>query len=46
VKCPRHGARFDVTSGEVVGGPAKKSEPGFQVKVEGKNLLVKKKSAK
>ena len=42
VKCPRHGSRFDVTSGEVVGGPAKKSEPTFEVKVEGKNLLLKK----
>jgi nitrite reductase/ring-hydroxylating ferredoxin subunit len=42
VKCPRHGSRFDVTSGEVVGVPAKKSEPTFEVKVEGKNILVKK----
>lgn len=42
VKCPRHGARFDVASGGVVGGPAKKSEPSFEVKVEGKNLLLRK----
>ena len=42
VKCPRHGARFDVTSGEVVRGPAKKSEPTFEVRVEGKNILVRK----
>ena len=41
VRCPRHGARFDVASGGVVGGPAKRSEPTFEVKVEGKNLLLR-----
>jgi 3-phenylpropionate/trans-cinnamate dioxygenase ferredoxin subunit len=42
VKCPRHGAKFDVTTGEVVAGPAKKSESTFEVKVEGKNIMLKK----
>jgi len=42
VKCPRHGAKFDVTTGEVAAGPAKKSEPTFEVKVEGKNVLLQK----
>ena len=42
VKCSRHGAKFDVTTGEVVAGPAKKSEPTFEAKVEGKNILIKK----
>jgi 3-phenylpropionate/trans-cinnamate dioxygenase ferredoxin subunit len=42
VKCPRHGAKFDVTTGEVVAGPAKKSEPTFEAKVEGKNIIIKK----
>jgi len=42
VKCPRHGAKFDVTTGEVATGPAKKSEPTFEVRVEGKNILIKK----
>jgi nitrite reductase/ring-hydroxylating ferredoxin subunit len=42
VKCPRHGAKFDVTTGEVAAGPAKKSEPAFEAKVEGKNIMIKK----
>jgi len=42
VKCPRHGAKFNVTTGQVVAGPATKSEPTLEVKVEGKNILLKK----
>ena len=41
VKCPRHGAKFDVTTGEVAAGPAKKSESTFEAKVEGKNIMLK-----
>jgi 3-phenylpropionate/trans-cinnamate dioxygenase ferredoxin subunit len=48
VTCPRHGSKFDVTTGKVVSGPKVlflrlkiKDEPSFQVKVEGKNILVK-----
>jgi len=40
VQCPCHGSRFDVKTGSVVGGPAKKPEPAFQVKVEGDQILV------
>ncbi len=40
VRCPRHGTKFDVTTGEVVAGPAKTPEPTFEVKVEGKNVLI------
>lgn len=40
VQCPCHGSRFDVKTGNVVGGPAKKPEPAFQVKVEGDQILV------
>ncbi len=42
VKCPRHGARFDVATGEVMSGPAKKSEPTFELKVEGTSISLKK----
>lgn len=42
VKCPRHGARFDVATGGVMAGPAKKSVPTFEVKVEDTNILLKK----
>ena len=42
VKCPRHSAKFDVTTGKVEAGPAKTPEPTFEVKVEGKNILLKK----
>jgi len=42
IQCPWHGSKFDVTTGAVVGGPAVKPEPTFQVKVEGSGLYVKK----
>ncbi len=42
VKCPRHGAKFDVTTGEVAAGPAKESEPTYEAKVEGKNVMLRK----
>lgn len=41
VQCGCHMSRFDVTSGNVVGGPAKKREPVFQVKLEANQILVK-----
>ena len=40
VTCPRHGSKFDVTTGNRVGGPAKQSEPAYEVKVEGKSIKV------
>jgi len=40
VTCPCHGSRFNVETGGVVGGPAKKPEPTFQVKTEGDQVLV------
>ena len=42
VKCPRHGAKFDVTTGEVAAGPAKKSEQTYEAKVEGNNIMLRK----
>jgi nitrite reductase/ring-hydroxylating ferredoxin subunit len=48
VTCPRHGAKFDVTTGKVVSGPRVlafrlkiKDEPSFEVKVEEKDILLK-----
>jgi nitrite reductase/ring-hydroxylating ferredoxin subunit len=40
VQCACHGSVFDVRTGNVLKGPAKKSEPVFQVKVEGDQALV------
>jgi 3-phenylpropionate/trans-cinnamate dioxygenase ferredoxin subunit len=47
VICPRHGAKFDITTGECVSGPKMgfmkpkiKNEIIFVVKVEGNNILV------
>jgi nitrite reductase/ring-hydroxylating ferredoxin subunit len=40
VGCPCHGSNFDVKTGNVVKGPAKTSEPAFQVKVEKDDVLV------
>jgi len=48
VTCPRHHAKFDVTTGKVVSPPKigflhpkAKDEPAYQVKVEDENILVK-----
>jgi 3-phenylpropionate/trans-cinnamate dioxygenase ferredoxin subunit len=40
VTCPCHGSQFDVTSGEVLGGPAQQPVRSRQVQVEGEDLLV------
>ena len=40
VTCPWHGAQFDVTSGKVLGGPARSDVKCFNVKVEGDDVLV------
>ena len=48
VTCPKHGAKFDVTTGKVISGPKVlflhpkiKDEPSYEVRVEGKNILAK-----
>ena len=48
VACPRHHAKFDVTTGKVVSHPKMplihpkaKDEPSYQVKVDQENILVK-----
>lgn len=40
VTCPCHGSKFDVKTGEVVGGPAAKPEPSYQVMVERDQIMV------
>jgi 3-phenylpropionate/trans-cinnamate dioxygenase ferredoxin component len=40
VKCPCHGSKFNVKTGEVVHGPAAKPEPKYTVKVEKDQILI------
>lgn len=48
VTCPRHGSRFDITTGKSVSGPKilflrskTKDVSSFEVKVEGKDIMLK-----
>lgn len=38
--CPRHGAKFDVTTGAVKGPPAVVPIDIYEVKIEGENIYV------
>ena len=40
IECPRHGARFDVTSGKVLCLPAAVPIKSYPVKVEGEDIRV------
>ena len=40
VECPCHGSTFDIKTGKVVKGPAKKSEPTFKVKMKSDQISV------
>ena len=40
ITCPWHGAQFDVTTGQVVRGPARQSLMTYPVKIEGQAILV------
>lgn len=40
VTCPLHGGQFDVRSGKVLRGPPHENLTTFQVKVEGKEILI------
>lgn len=40
VTCTCHGSQFDVTSGEVIRGPARRAERSRLVQVDGDDLLV------
>ncbi|TWU07125.1 hypothetical protein CA54_55300 [Symmachiella macrocystis] len=40
ITCPRHGARFDVTSGAALSMPAFEAVPTYEVKIEDGAVLV------
>jgi 3-phenylpropionate/trans-cinnamate dioxygenase ferredoxin subunit len=40
VQCPCHGSMFNVKTGSVVGGPALKPEPKYNVKVENGQVMI------
>lgn len=40
IECPRHGARFDIRTGQVLSFPAITDVPAFAVRVEGSDVLV------
>lgn len=40
VICPRHGARFDVSSGKVLSLPAVEDIPAYPVQVDGDEILI------
>ena len=40
VTCPCHGSIFDVRTGSVIKGPAKKPEPAYRTKIEGEQILA------
>jgi len=40
VTCPLHGARFDVTTGEVLGPPAAAGVGRYDVRVEGEDVKI------
>lgn len=41
IKCPCHGSRFNIKTGEAVGGPAAKPEQKYQVKTEQDQIQIK-----
>ena len=41
VICPCHGSEFNVTSGEVLRGPAREPVGAYEVRAEGGNLEIK-----
>ncbi|HET7225455.1 MAG TPA: non-heme iron oxygenase ferredoxin subunit [Candidatus Eisenbacteria bacterium] len=40
IECPRHGARFDVRTGDVLAMPATTPVPTYAVKIEGDEIRV------
>ena len=42
VTCPWHGSQFDVTTGQVVGPPARLPEPVYELTVQGDDIMIRK----
>src|SRR4249919_2250009 len=42
IECPWHGSKFDVRTGEVTSPPASEPEPAYEIKVDGDDVLIKK----
>jgi nitrite reductase/ring-hydroxylating ferredoxin subunit len=42
ITCPWHGGQFDLTTGKVLGPPPMKDEVAFDVRIEGSDVLLKK----
>jgi len=40
VTCPWHGSQFNITTGEVVKGPARRPVAAFPVRVEGNDVMA------
>ena len=41
ITCPWHNGKFDVTNGKIVSGPPKENEKKYEIKVQGRDILVK-----
>lgn len=41
IKCPRHGARFDIRCGKALCMPATQDTRSHEVKVEGESILIR-----
>jgi 3-phenylpropionate/trans-cinnamate dioxygenase ferredoxin subunit len=44
LQCPHHRSRFDISDGRVLSPPAKLPLKTYEVKVDGKNVLVRERS--
>lgn len=40
VVCPRHGARFDIRTGEAISFPAFQPAPTYEVRIQGDDILI------
>lgn len=41
IQCPWHESKFDVTTGQVLTGPARRAQRRFETKVEGEKIYIK-----